>query len=198
METIFNLSQADRQRQVCGMCKCFMEVHRETEILYWICICIHFVVMLWRIFLAFDFSIFAYDMKNIFTDVHKALASWTIFHCFNEWRRRYFISLSVSPFFSLFLSFHISSATVTSATWGQLQSHVPHFHPQQWSHMFVKMCMLCAFSGPICSHAFSPMSPALPGGRSWSLTLFIQTEQLGPSQPKQWGMGREIIMETSG
>lgn len=87
---------------------------------------------------------------------------------------------------------------MTFATWGQLESHVPHFHPQQWSHMFVKMCMLCAFSGPICSHAFSPMSPALPGGLSRSLTLFIQTEQLGPSQPKQWGMGREIIMETSG
>lgn len=58
--------------------------------------------------------------------------------------------------------------------------------------------MLCAFSGPIRSHAFSPMSPALPGGQSRSLTLFIQTEQLGPSQPKQRGMGREIIMETSG
>lgn len=85
---------------------------------------------------------------------------------------------------------HNLSATLTFATWGQLQSHVPHFHPQQWSHMFVKMCMLCAFSSPICSHAFSPMSPSLPGGRSRSLTLFIQTEQLGPSQPKQWGMGR--------
>lgn len=106
--------------------------------------------------------------------------------------------LFLSLCFSLFCSCHNSSATLTSATWGQLQSHVPHFHPQQWSHMFVKMCMLCAFSGPICSHAFSPMSPALPGGRSRSLTLFIQTEQLGPSQPKQWGMGREIIMETSG
>lgn len=86
---------------------------------------------------------------------------------------------------SLLLSRHILSATVTFATWGQLHSHVPHFHPQQWSHMFVKMCMLCAFSGPICSRAFSPMSPALPRGPSWSLTLFIQTEQLGPSQPKQ-------------
>lgn len=51
--------------------------------------------------------------------------------------------------------------------------------------------MLCAFSSPICSHAFSPMSPALPGGPSPSLTLFIQTEQLGPSQPKQrWVGGR--------
>lgn len=83
---------------------------------------------------------------------------------------------------------HGSSATVTSATWGLLQSHVPHFHPQQWSHMFVKMCMLCAFSSPICSYAFSPMSPVLPGGQNRSLTLFIQTEQLGPSQPKKsWG-----------
>lgn len=57
--------------------------------------------------------------------------------------------------------------------------------------MFVKMCMLCAFSSLICSPACSPMSPALPGGLGRSLTLFIQTEQLGPSQPKQRGMGRE-------
>lgn len=73
----------------------------------------------------------------------------------------------------------------------------PHFHPQQWSHMLVKMCVLCAFSSLICSHAFSPMSPALPGGPSRSLTLFIQSEQLGPSQPKQEGgvqsMGEEMI-----
>lgn len=62
------------------------------------------------------------------------------------------------------------------------------FIPSNSPHMFVKTCMLCALSGPICSHAFSPMSPALPGGLCPSLTLFIQSEQLGPSQPKQWGV----------
>lgn len=53
---------------------------------------------------------------------------------------------------------------MTSATCVQLQSHVPCFHSQQWSHMFVKMCVLCAFSSLICSPAFPPMSLALPGG----------------------------------
>lgn len=92
-----------------------------------------------------------------------------------------FLSFLCRLFVCLPPSCHIFSTTVTSATWGQLFSHVPHFHPQHWSHMFVKTCMLCAFSGPICSHAFSPMSPALPGGPGRSLTLFIQSEQLGPS-----------------
>lgn len=87
------------------------------------------------------------------------------------------------------------------------EANFPHmfltFIPSNSPHMFVKTCMLCALSGPICSHAFSPMSPALPGGLSPSLTLFIQSEQLGPSQPKQRGvrgrgMGGELILQTSG
>lgn len=65
-----------------------------------------------------------------------------------------------------------SNWLIVKSTWGESKSHVPQVHPQWWSHMFVKMCMLCAFSGLICAQAI-PLSPVLPGG-GLSYTLFIK------------------------
>lgn len=67
---------------------------------------------------------------------------------------------------------HFSNWPIVRSTWGETKSHVPQVHPQRWSHMFVKMCMLCVFSSLICAQAI-PLSPILPGG-GLSYTLFIK------------------------
>lgn len=73
---------------------------------------------------------------------------------------------------SLIACCHFSNWPIVRSTWGETKSHVPQVHPQWWSHMFVKMCMLCAFSSLICAQAI-PLSPILPGG-GLSYTLFIK------------------------
>lgn len=88
--------------------------------------------------------------------------------------------------FPLHPSCHIESAAVTSATWGPLQSHVPHFHPQRWSHMFVKMCMLCAFSSPICSHLFFSNEPRSPRGSKPKPHAIYTGRTAGALPAKAW------------
>lgn len=146
-------------------------------------------MLLWRMSLDFC-CCFLLPPQRGSTDVHEAMPYYYI------WMRN-FTSLSVSAF--------RSSSLVTCQARQWLLPREANF-----SHMFPAFI---PSNGPICLSKsvccvlfparFVPMpslqwAPLSPGGWSRSLTLFIQTEQLGPSQPKQWGMGREIIMETSG